>query len=60
VHDSEQDVEIPGEAYGFRTLIAAQADGDLRTLHDHGLDAVRVRLPADALPAALDDLTGRL
>ena len=31
----------------FRTLIRAQADGDLQTLRDHGLDAVRVRGPGD-------------
>ena len=36
------DVPIPGEAYGFKTLIRAQADGDLQTLRAHGLDAVRV------------------
>ena len=31
-------------AFDFRTLINAQADGDLQTLRDHGLEAVRVRL----------------
>jgi glucose-6-phosphate isomerase/transaldolase/glucose-6-phosphate isomerase len=35
------DLEVPGEAYTFGTLIRAQADGDLQTLRAHGLDAVR-------------------
>jgi transaldolase / glucose-6-phosphate isomerase len=42
VHDGEEDVEVPDEPYTFGTLIRAQADGDLQTLRDHGLDAVRV------------------
>ena len=37
------DLEVPGEPFDFGTLIRAQADGDLQTLRDHGLDAVRVR-----------------
>jgi hypothetical protein len=41
VDDPADDVDIPGEAYSFRTLIRAQADGDLTTLRSHGLDAVR-------------------
>jgi len=41
-------------------LIAAQADGDLQTLRDNGLDAVRVRLQAGDLPRAIDDLRGSL
>jgi transaldolase / glucose-6-phosphate isomerase len=36
------DLEVPGEAYTFGTLVRAQADGDLQTLRDHGLPAVRV------------------
>jgi glucose-6-phosphate isomerase len=36
-----EDLEIPGEAYTFGTLIRAQADGDLQTLRNHGLPAVR-------------------
>jgi glucose-6-phosphate isomerase len=36
------DLEVPGEPYTFGTLIRAQADGDLQTLRDHGLPAVRV------------------
>ncbi len=38
------DVPIPGQDYGFSTLIHAQADGDLLTLHDRKRRAGRVRL----------------
>jgi hypothetical protein len=40
----QSDVEVPGEPYGLKTLISAQADGDLQTLRDHGLEAVRTTL----------------
>jgi glucose-6-phosphate isomerase len=36
------DLEVPGEPFTFGTLVRAQADGDLQTLRDHGLPAVRV------------------
>lgn len=54
--DSGEDAEIPGESYGFLRLMEAQAAGDLETLRSHGLDAVRVNLPAGALAAAIDQL----
>ena len=57
-HDAGADAEIPGEPFDFRTLIDAQADGDLQTLRDHGLEAVRVRLNSGDLPGAIDDLRG--
>jgi transaldolase/glucose-6-phosphate isomerase len=60
VSDSDADAEIPGEAFDFRTLIDAQADGDLQTLRDHGLEAVRVRLSAGDIPGAIDALGGSL
>jgi hypothetical protein len=50
--DSGDDVAIPGERFGFRTLKNAQALGDLETLRSHELPAEIVRLegdPADAL-----------
>ena len=53
VHDSTEDAEVPGQPYSFRTLIDAQADGDLQTLRGHGLPAVRVRLPAGDLAGAI-------
>jgi hypothetical protein len=56
VHDSDADADIPGEEFGFRTLISAQADGDLQTLRDHGLPAVRVRLDNRDLPGSIDAL----
>jgi transaldolase / glucose-6-phosphate isomerase len=51
-HRSEQEVEIPEAGYSFEHLKNAQALGDLQTLRDHGLKAVRVELegdPADAV-----------
>ena len=42
VDDPGTDLPVPGEGYGFETLIRAQADGDLQTLRAHGLPAVRV------------------
>ena len=60
IHDSEPDVEIPGEDYTFTTLKHAQATGDLDTLRAHGLPAERVVLrgtdPAAALRALTDDI----
>ena len=56
VHDDSTDADVPGEDYDFRELVSAQADGDLQTLRDHGLPAVRVRLDAGDLPAAIDAL----
>jgi transaldolase/glucose-6-phosphate isomerase len=52
IHDGDEDVEIPEAGYTFGHLKRAQAAGDLQTLRDHGLPAVRVRLdgdPAEAL-----------
>src|SRR6185437_14305356 len=47
----EEDLAIPGQQYSFGTLLAAQAAGDLQSLHDHGRRAGRVRL-ADLEAAA--------
>ena len=65
VHDGdEQDLEIPGAGYSFRTLKNAQATGDILTLREHGLPAERVRLEGDpakavsTLTAKLADLLG--
>jgi transaldolase/glucose-6-phosphate isomerase len=60
VHDSGEDLEIPGREFGFRTLISAQADGDLQTLGAHGLPAARVRLAAGDLAASIDQLRERI
>jgi glucose-6-phosphate isomerase len=56
VHDAGDDLDVPGKPYSFRTLIDAQADGDLQTLRDHGLPAVRVRLPGGDLAGAITRL----
>jgi glucose-6-phosphate isomerase len=42
IDEPAEDLEVPGEPYTFATLIRAQADGDLQTLRNHGLPAVRV------------------
>jgi glucose-6-phosphate isomerase len=42
IDEGAEDLEIPGEEFTFGTLIRAQADGDLQTLRDHGLPAIRV------------------
>jgi transaldolase/glucose-6-phosphate isomerase len=60
VHDSGADLDVPGKPYSFRTLIDAQADGDLQTLRDHGLPAVRVRLPAADIAGAITRLQEQL
>ena len=41
------DIEIPGESYGFQTLIDAQALGDLRSLEQHGRRVIRLDLRDD-------------
>ena len=43
------DLEIPGESYGFQTLIDAQALGDLRSLEQHGRRVIRMDLGKDVL-----------
>jgi transaldolase / glucose-6-phosphate isomerase len=60
VHDSEPDIDIPGERYGFTRLKHAQAIGDVETLRGHGLPAERITLDGDDAPAALQAFTERL
>jgi transaldolase/glucose-6-phosphate isomerase len=60
IHDSEPDVEIPGESYAFTRLKHAQAIGDIDTLRGHGLPAHRVTLDGEDPAAALRALTERL
>jgi hypothetical protein len=57
------DAEIPGTGYGFRTLIAAQAAGDLEALRTRGLLAERIVLegdPAAAVRALTERISGLL
>jgi hypothetical protein len=42
---AEEDLAIPGEAFGFRQLMEAQAGGDLAALRASGRRAARVDLP---------------
>jgi transaldolase / glucose-6-phosphate isomerase len=61
IGDAQRDAEIPGAAYTFGTLIAAQAAGDLETLRAHGLKAERVKLngdPAQAVRVLTARVTG--
>jgi glucose-6-phosphate isomerase len=44
VDDLGEELQIPGRPYGFRTLIAAQAAGDLQALEERGRRIVRVEL----------------
>jgi hypothetical protein len=60
VHEHGDDVDVPGEPYSLARLIDAHADGDLATLRAHDLPVARVRLAADDLAGAIDDLAGRL
>jgi hypothetical protein len=62
-HDAPEDVEVPGEDFTFGQLKNAQADGDLLTLRDHGLEAERVKLegdPAEALRGLTERIRGFL
>ena len=54
IGDHGADVPIPGEAYGFATLIDAQAEGDLRSLRDK--ERRVLGLVASEPAAALDEL----
>ena len=51
----KDDMAIPGSGYGFATLKAAQALGDLQTLRDAGRRVVRVHLTGKQ-PQALEQL----
>jgi transaldolase/glucose-6-phosphate isomerase len=59
VDEPRHDVEIPGAAYSFKTLIAAQSAGDLETLRSHGLPAERVLVKGDTA-AAVRSLAERI
>jgi hypothetical protein len=44
VDDLGEELPIPGQRFGFRALIQAQADGDLQTLEERGRRVVRIDL----------------
>jgi glucose-6-phosphate isomerase len=60
VHDGPDDVEIPGQPYGFRALKNAQAAGDLETLRSRGRKAEFLRLDGEDLATAVRALTAHL
>ncbi len=45
--ESEPDLPIPGQQHGFRSLIRAQAHGDLRVLRDRGRRVVHLEVDGD-------------
>jgi hypothetical protein len=51
VHEADEDVPVPGEAYTFDALKRAQADGDLLVLRERGLVAERLVLRGDPVTA---------
>jgi hypothetical protein len=44
VDDPGEEIPIPGQDFGFRRLIRAQAEGDFRSLQERGRKIARVRL----------------
>jgi glucose-6-phosphate isomerase len=44
VEPPDEDITIPGQPYSFGRLLAAQAEGDLRSLQSHDRRVARVRL----------------
>jgi transaldolase/glucose-6-phosphate isomerase len=42
--DGGANLPIPGQPFGFATLFAAQALGDLEVLQDHGRRALRIHV----------------
>ena len=44
VDDTGDEIQIPGQDFGFGRLIRAQAEGDFRSLKERGRQIVRVRL----------------
>jgi glucose-6-phosphate isomerase/transaldolase/glucose-6-phosphate isomerase len=60
LHDSSEDVEIPGRPFTFATLEEAQAIGDVETLRELGLGAQRVRLGGMDSAGALRALTATI
>ena len=54
VHDGDEDIEIPGAGYSFKTLKNAQALGDFNTLKAHDLPVTRIRLQGDPAQAVRD------
>ena len=55
IDDASADVEIPGAAYSFRTLIGRRPLGDLQTLRAHGLPAEPCASTATRPPALTRD-----
>ena len=57
--DDGQDVPIPGEKFGFATLVKAQALGDFQSLAKRHRRAISLHLGSD-VDAALETLKGMI
>ncbi|MGA8260793.1 MAG: hypothetical protein WB783_11315 [Arenicellales bacterium] len=55
--DSDFDLPVPGSAYGFKSLIEAQANGDLRVLEERGRRVVHLSVRDESALAELIDAT---
>ena len=53
--DDRVTIDIPGQSFGFGTLIAAQAEGDLRSLRSHGRRVIRIHAEGE-----VTDVIGQL
>ncbi|ACS39702.1 bifunctional transaldolase/phosoglucose isomerase [Methylorubrum extorquens] len=58
--DGAEDLAIPGHAFGFGTVKAAQARGDFEVLADRGRRALRVHLKGGDVAAGLGSLGAAL
>ena len=63
-HDPAEDIAVPGQRYGFKVVIAAQARGDMGVLVERGRRVIRLDLGGDVegglkwLAAAVDRALG--
>jgi transaldolase/glucose-6-phosphate isomerase len=55
IGDEENELTIPGEKFGFKTLHLAQALGDFRSLDDKGRRVIRIHLGKN-IDSGLDKL----
>jgi transaldolase/glucose-6-phosphate isomerase len=60
VHDGEQDADIPGKPFSFRTLKNAQAFGDFETLRARGRRAEKLRVQGADAAAGVRQLAARI
>ncbi len=54
-----ENIEVPDKGYSFGTLITAQAQGDMKALHNRGRKVIRFHLKGD-LPGKINSLEAML